>query len=127
MLPTPGYQRCGHSVSVVHCHNKGYLCHPESYTIYEPPIAEDHVIQNLIEVTLKRWPEQKSDTDYDVCAYYNVKLELYEQNGLMFRDSMIVVLTSLCKDSFATVRRSHRVVTAGKGRCLLHTDKPIDH
>ena len=49
------------------------IWHLESYKIYEPPIAEDHVIQNFIEVTLKRWPEQKSDTGYDG---YIIKCEL---------------------------------------------------
>ena len=34
--------------------------------------ASDCVLQKLIQVTLGGWPLQKSDTDIDVRAYYNV-------------------------------------------------------
>ena len=68
--------------------------------------ASDCVLHKLIQVTLGGWPLQKSDTDLDVRAYYNVRHELTMQNGLVFKDNRIVVLTSVRKDIIATVHRS---------------------
>ena len=34
--------------------------------------ASDCALQKLMHVTMKRWPAQKSDSDIDVRAYYNV-------------------------------------------------------
>ena len=62
--------------------------------------VSDCVLQKLIQVTLGGWPSQKSDTDLDVRAYYNVRHKLTMQNGLVFKDNRIVVPT--------TVRRSHQ-------------------
>ena len=70
--------------------------------------ASDCVLQKLIQVTLGGWPSQKSDTDLDVRAYYNVRHELTMQNGLVFKDNRIVVPTSVRKDIIATVHRSHQ-------------------
>ena len=70
--------------------------------------ASDCVLQKLIQVTLGGWPSQKSDTDLDVRAYYNVRHELAVQNGLVFKDNRIVVPTSVRKDIIATVHRSHQ-------------------
>ena len=68
----------------------------------------DCVLQKLIQVTLGGWPSQKSDTDLDVRAYYNVRHELTVQNGLVFKGNRIVVPTSVQKDIIATVHRSHQ-------------------
>ena len=70
--------------------------------------ASDCVLQKLIQVTLGGWPSQKSDTDLDVRAYYNVRHELTMHNGLVFKDNRIVVPTSVRKDIIATVHRSHQ-------------------
>ena len=72
--------------------------------------ASDCVLQKLIQVTLGGWPSQKSDTDLDVRAYYNVRHELIMQNGLVFKDNRIVVPTSVRKDIIATVHRSHQSI-----------------
>ena len=70
--------------------------------------ASDCVLQKLIQVTLGGWPSQKSDTDLDVRAYYNVRHELTVQNGLVFKDNRIIVPASVRKDIIATVHRSHQ-------------------
>ena len=38
--------------------------------------ASDCALQKLMQVTMKGWPAQKSDSDLDVRAYYNVRHEL---------------------------------------------------
>ena len=70
--------------------------------------ASDCALQKLMQVTMKGWPVQKSDSDLDVRAYYNVRHELTVQNGLVFKDCRIVVPTSLRKNIIATVHRSHQ-------------------
>ena len=70
--------------------------------------ANDSVLQKLIQVTLGGWPSQKSDTELDVRAYYNVHHEVTVQNGLVFKDNRIVVPNSVRKDIIATVHRSHQ-------------------
>ena len=69
--------------------------------------ASDCVLQKLIQVTLGGWPSQTSYTDLDVRAYYNVRHELTVQNGLVFKDNIIVVPTIVRKYIIATVHRSH--------------------
>jgi len=68
----------------------------------------DSVLQKLMQVTLKGWPSLKSEADFDVRAYYNVRQELTVQNGLVFKDGRIVVPFSLRKDIITTVHRSHQ-------------------
>ena len=68
------------------------------------------VIHKLIQVTLGGWPSQKSDTDLDVCAYYNMRHELTVQKGLVLKDNIIVVPTSVRKDIIATVHHSHQCI-----------------
>ena len=70
--------------------------------------ASDCVLQKLIQVTLGGWPSQKSDTDLDVRACYNVRHELTVQNGLVFNDNRIEVPTSVRENIIATVHRSHQ-------------------
>ena len=70
--------------------------------------ASDCVLQKVIQVTLGGWPSQKSDTDLDVRAYYNVRHELTMQNGMVFKDNRIVGPTSVRKYIIATVHRSHQ-------------------
>ena len=70
--------------------------------------ASDCALQKLMQVTMKGWPAQKSDSDLDVRAYYIVRHELTVQNGLVFKDCRIVVPTSLRKNIIATVHRSHQ-------------------
>ena len=70
--------------------------------------ASDCALQKLMQVTMKGWPAQKSDSDLDVRAYYNVRHELTVQNGLVFKDCRIAVPTSLPKNIIATVHRSHQ-------------------
>ena len=69
--------------------------------------VSDCVLQKNIQGILGGWPSQKSDTDLDVRAYYNVHHELTVQNGLVFKDNIIVVPTSVRKYIIATVHRSH--------------------
>ena len=69
--------------------------------------VSDCVLQKNIQGILGGWPFQKSDTDLDVRAYYNVHHELTVQNGLVFKDNIIVVPTSVRKYIIATVHRSH--------------------
>ena len=68
-------------------------------------LQSDH---NRLQATLGGWPSQKSDTELDVRAYYNVRHEVTVQNGLVFKDNRIVVPNSVRKDIIATVHRSHQ-------------------
>ena len=70
--------------------------------------ASDCALQKLMQVTMKSWPAQKSGSNLDVRAYYNVRHELTVQNGLVLTDCRIVVPTSLRKNIIATVHRSHQ-------------------
>ena len=56
----------------------------------ELPTASDCALQKLMQVTMKGWPAQKSDSDLDNPAYYNVRHELTVQNRLVFMDPRIV-------------------------------------
>ena len=89
-----------------------------------PRKLEDCALQKLMQVTVKGWPAQKSDSDLDVRAYYNVRHELTVQNGLVFKDCRIVVPTSLRKNNIATVHHSHQgiqdVYVSPRMLCIGH-------
>ena len=76
--------------------------------------ASDCALQKLMQVTTKGWPAQKSESDLDVRASYNVRHELTVQNGLVFKYCRIVVPTSLRKNIIATVHRSHQGIRLAK-------------
>ena len=87
---------------------EGLLVSPRRLGELRAATASDCALQKQMQVTMKGWPAQKSDSDLDVRAYYNVRQELTVQNGLMFKDLRIVMPTSLRKNIITTVHRSHQ-------------------
>lgn len=87
---------------------KGLSVSPSRLKELQAATGEDRVLQKLIRVTVDGWPSQKSDTDLDLRAYYSVRHELTVQDGLLFKDSRIVVPARLRKDIISSIHRSHQ-------------------
>ena len=62
----------------------------------------DCSLQKLVQVTMKGLPEQKSDSDLNVRAYYSVRHKLTVQNGPVFKEfynlltKKASIITSAC-------------------------------
>lgn len=68
---------------------------------------QDETLQEVTQITLSGWPEQKSDVPSAAASYFNVRDELSVQNGVVFCGERAVVPKSLRKDMLQRIHASH--------------------
>ena len=101
---------------------KGLSVSPKRLEELRAATASDCALQKLMQVTMKGWPAQKSDSDLDVRAYYNVRQELTVQ------DRSADQLTQEHHRHGTSLASGYTgIYMSPEGCCVLATDEPRDH
>ena len=99
-------------------HEEYIRVEPLKRDVFWQRVAEDADIQDLIRVIKQSWPDKKKypPPPAAVQPYYDVRGELIESQGLVFRGEQLVVPLSLRKDMLNQLHsmRSH----VGTGGCV---------
>ena len=74
---------------------------------FKHTLADDPLLQVLLEIIRHGLPESKSKVLESICAYYDFLDELIIQDQLVFKDDCLVVLSALHREMMAAVHVSH--------------------
>ena len=74
----------------------------------------DTAIQTLIGQIRGGWPERREDVPLEIRCYYDYRLELLEQNGLVYKGHRILIPLRLRKEILQKLHISHQGIVKTK-------------
>ncbi|XP_028416269.1 uncharacterized protein K02A2.6-like [Dendronephthya gigantea] len=78
--------------------------------------ARDPVLQKVIQLHRVGWPQSKKDLPKDLKEYWNHKLELNENQGIILKDQKIVVPLALRRKILEKLHQGHQGIEKTKQR-----------
>ena len=78
--------------------------------------AEDQSMSTLSETIKYGWPETKGETPVSIHAYWDVRDELSELNGVVLRGERIVIPPSMRKEMLERIHQGHMGIEKSKRR-----------
>ena len=78
--------------------------------------AEDQSMRTLCETIKYAWPETKGETPVSIHAYWDVRDELSELNGVVLRGERIAIPPSMRKEMLEKIHQGHKGIEKSKRR-----------
>ena len=78
--------------------------------------AEDQSMRTLSETIKFGWPETKGETPVSIHAYWDVRDELSELNGIVLRGERIAIPPSMGKEMLEKIHQGHMRIEKSKRR-----------
>lgn len=89
---------------------------PEKYAKFQEETAKDAALQQLQEVVLNGWPENRSDLLLDLIPYWSYKDEIACIDGLLYKGQKLIVPKSMRPEMLDLIHSSHMGVVKCKSR-----------
>ena len=77
---------------------------------------EDETLQTLKETIKQGWPKHRQSVPTCITPYWNVRYELSEAEGLLFKDNRLIIPLSTRKDMLQLIHESHQGIEKCKNR-----------
>ena len=78
--------------------------------------ARDQVLQDVIKMVKRGWPEARRDLPDDVKPYHGIHFDLSVCDGLLFRQNQIVIPVKMRREMLKKLHESHQGVVKSKQR-----------
>ncbi|XP_052752398.1 uncharacterized protein K02A2.6-like [Galleria mellonella] len=86
----------------------------ERLQIYKKETLNDSTLQKLLKYFIEGWPIHKNKTELCVRQYWNYRSEIHVIDGLVFKNTSLIIPTSLRKEMLQKVHAGHLGISRSK-------------
>ena len=90
---------------------------PEKIEELKKEKAKDEALSQLKKQMIEGWPNHKHEVPQNIAIYWNIRHDLSEAEGLIFKDHQLVIPTAMRRDMLNLIHESH----LGIGQPARHT------
>ncbi|CAB3985329.1 Hypothetical predicted protein [Paramuricea clavata] len=89
---------------------------PEKMAELKEETANDETLQQLKQQMVQGWPDRKHEIPQNLATYWNIRHELSEAEGLIFKDHQLVIPTAMRSNMLNLIHKSHLGIEKCKAR-----------
>ena len=89
---------------------------PEKMAELKEETANDETLQQLKQHMVQGWPDRKHEILQNLAIYWNIRHELSEAEGLIFKDHQLVIPTAMRSNMLNLIHESHLGIEKCKAR-----------
>ena len=89
---------------------------PEKIEELKKQTAKDEILQEVKKLMIQGWPNYKNEVPLNVATYWNIRHELNEAEGLIFKANQLVIPTAMRPDMLNLIHESHLGIEKCKSR-----------
>ena len=89
---------------------------PEKIEELKKETAKDEALSQLKKQMIEGWPNHKHEVPQNIAIYWNIRHDLSEAEGLIFKDHQLVIPTAMRRDMLNLIHESHLGVEKCKSR-----------
>ena len=80
---------------------------PEKIEELRKETAKDEGLSQLKKQMIEGWPNHKHEVPQNIAIYWNIRHDLSEEEGLIFKDHQLVIPTAMKRDMLNLIHESH--------------------
>ena len=80
---------------------------PEKIEELKKETAKDEALSQLKKQMIEGWPNHKHEVPQNIAIYWNIRHDLSEAEGLIFKDHQLVISTAMRRDMLNLIHESH--------------------
>ena len=92
---------------------------PAKFEEFKAATSQDEVLSEVVELTVKGWPNSKENCPLKCREYWSVHDELCVADGVLFRGSRVVIPSRLRKDMLNRIHETHAGIIKCKRRARV--------
>ena len=89
---------------------------PEKIEELKKETAKDEALSQLKKQMIEGWPNHKHEVPQNIAIYWNIRHDLSEAEGLIFKDHQLVISTAVRRDMLNLIHESHLGIEKCKSR-----------
>ena len=89
---------------------------PEKIEELKKETAKDEALSQLKKQMIEGWPNHKHEVPQNIAIYWNIRHDLSEAEGLIFKDHQLVIPTAMRRDMLNLIHESHLGIEKCKSR-----------
>ena len=89
---------------------------PEKIEELKKETAKDEALSELKKQMIEGWPNHKHEVPQNIAIYWNIRHDLSEAEGLIFKDHQLVIPTAMRRDMLNLIHESHLGIEKCKSR-----------
>ena len=89
---------------------------PEKINELKRSTQQDETLQTLKATLQQGWPEHRQSVPACIAPYWNIRHDLSEAKGLLFKDNKLIIPSSMRKDTLKLIHESHQGIEKCKSR-----------
>ena len=92
---------------------------PEKIEELKKETAKDEALSQLKKQMIEGWPNHKHEVPQNIAIYWNIRYDLSEAEGLIFKDHQLVIPTAMRRDMLNLIHESHLGKCKSRARAIL--------